>query len=157
MIFVECTPDLALVSLVAKAPRREIIHELKGKFEVCRLVSQRTNCLGMVDEDPGSIQPVCLEQMELTEEHTSLGIKVLAQKRKGNRIIVLCPDLEGWLIRTATSSAIELDRFGLPRDHNLLHRVINHRIVNLERLLASLLESRNEAVLTMKKLLTAKS
>jgi hypothetical protein len=39
MIYVECKPDATLVQVLTQLPRREIVHELKGKYEVVKRIS----------------------------------------------------------------------------------------------------------------------
>jgi hypothetical protein len=52
MIYVEGKPDLTLVQALIQFPRREIAHELKGKYEVLKRLSNLRNARAMVDERP---------------------------------------------------------------------------------------------------------
>ena len=61
MIYVECSPDAALVRKLG-IPKREIRHS-SGKGEVLKRVLKGAS-IGVVDEDPGSPQPRRLEEFK---------------------------------------------------------------------------------------------
>ena len=62
MIYVECKPDFILVNNLG-ASKKEIIYG-GGKAEVCRKMMKTENCIGLVDEDPASIQPPYLRKLK---------------------------------------------------------------------------------------------
>ena len=138
MIFVECKPDQTLVLAVTGATPRQVIHELQGKAEVVRRLSGGTNLLGMVDEDPWASQPPYLSRMRMTEDLPAAALKVFQDPNRNNRIAVLCPRLEEWILRAARLERANLGDYNLPADVSRLREVINHRLPNLERLVNDL-------------------
>ena len=42
-IYTECKADTALLSAILNIPKRDIIHEIKGKFEVCKSLERKKN------------------------------------------------------------------------------------------------------------------
>ncbi len=138
MIFVECKPDETLALAVTGAPTRLVIHELKGKGEVVRRLSVGANLFGMVDEDPWASQPPYLSGMRMAEELTEAALKVFQDPNRNNRIAVLCPRLEEWILRAAQIARVNAADYGLPPDPSRLHEVIVHRLDNLERLVNDL-------------------
>lgn len=140
MIRVECRPDFILTKTLTDLPKRQIIHH-QGKPEICKSLKKSTHCKGLIDEDPGAPQPPYLNDLDSLEIPSEFDLKVLADKKRNNLIIILCPKLEDWIIKSAKLSKIELEkRFNLPNDSNRLHRIINYRLPNFQRLLEVLRE-----------------
>jgi len=44
---------------------------------------------------------------------------------RNNKIILLCPRLEEWIIESTKKAKIHLRDFGLPDDANKLHKILN--------------------------------
>ena len=93
MIFVECKPDAALVRRITGLPRRHVMHELKGKYEVCKRIGAQGNCKALIDEDPGSPLPVYLQTLGPPGKLSSKGVIVFDDRRRNNRVVVLRPKL----------------------------------------------------------------
>ena len=100
MIYSECKPDTALVRKLSGLPRRQLRH-VRGKSEVCNRLKADVNCRGLVDEDPGNPKPPYLSEILLAREPLELGLKVYEDKLRVNRLIVLCPKLEEWILGAA--------------------------------------------------------
>ena len=139
MIYVECKPDQLLVQMLTSRSNREIIHE-EGKYRLMAKLSNRRDTLAMVDEDPNSNQPAYLTKMQVIQEFSNMGLRVVSDESRGNRAVVLCPKLEEWVIRGANDAGISLTdrRYNLPNTANALHRVINADHRKLERLVEDL-------------------
>ena len=139
MIYVECKPDQLLVQMLTSWPNREIIHE-EGKYRLMARLSKRRDTRAMVDEDPGSNQPAYLSKMQVHQEFSNRGLRVLLDASRGNRVVVLCPKLEDWIIHGAGEADVSLagPRYNLPNTANALHRVINIDPRKLERLVEDL-------------------
>lgn len=152
MIFVECNPDLALVQSLTNVTRREIIHELKGKGEICNRLRRRTNCTAMLDEDPSSGQPRYLKEAILLGDFSGYSIIVLRHDPNGNRLILLRPRLEEWILKAATEARIDVRKYDLPDDAIKLHGEINISLDKFENLLEDLKNSSNR-LKTLKRLL----
>jgi len=152
MIYVECKPDLTLVKSLTNVTRREITHEFKGKGEICNRLRKQTNCKGLLDEDPSSAQPHYVKEAMLENEFPQHDIKVLHHSSTDNRLIVLCPRLEEWILKAASETGIDVRKYDLPNDAAKLHRHINISLDKFENLLEELKESSNR-LKTLKKLL----
>ena len=129
MIYVECKPDQILVQVVTGLPIRQVIHELQGKGRVVYQVRRGSHSVGLVDEDPGATQPRLLTEMPTVEDLAAQGFSV-KQDSRGNRIVVLRPRLEEWIVRAAMDAGVLPSQFNLPKDPKRLHEVIN---VDLDR------------------------
>lgn len=135
VIYVECKPDSILVKSLIKISRKEIIHA-GNKPEICKKLKKRENCVGLVDEDPNSPQPPYMKRMK-AEFLSENGLKILHDK-KYNRLVVLCPRLEEWLLEAVKQANMQMGNYGLPNDGMKLHQRINININKLERLIRDL-------------------
>ena len=141
MIYVECKPDFILVNNLG-ASKKEIIHG-GGKAEVCRKMMKTENCIGLVDEDPASIQPPYLRKLKIKTELSQHGIKILKDDKRNNYLIILCPKLEEWIIKATIEAKIDIRKYNLPNDPDKLHSIININIKKFEKLLVKLKEESN--------------
>jgi len=150
-ILVECNPDKLLVKKLG-VPKKSIIHA-GSKSEVCkRLEKKMTNSVGLIDEDPFSVQPRYIRKLKVLENPQRFGIKVLFDEEKNNSIIVLSPRLEEWIIEASREARIDLEKYKLPRDGNTLHKVINSNLSKFENLLDELI-NKSERVEVLKNIL----
>ena len=124
MIYVECKPDATLVLRLTGLRRRQVVHELKGKAEICKKISQRRDSKALLDEDPGNIQPTYLQMIRLSRDMREHGIKIYRDESRGNQVFVLCPTLEEWILAAARSASIDVTKYSLPTTQSRLHRVI---------------------------------
>jgi hypothetical protein len=148
-LFLECKPDEVLAR-VAGVPSHAIVHS-PGKGSVSKLLGKHSGVIGMVDEDFGSAEPRTLKQyVQLSDAH-DLRLKI--EKGSKNRLVIICPKLEDWLIRTAKTASVKMTRFNLSENPRDLHADINTRLPNLERLLQELLELKSPRLLHLKSLL----
>jgi len=152
MIYIECKPDLALVKSLTNVTRRGITHEFKGKGEICNQLRKQTNCKGLLDEDPSSRQPRYVQEARLENDFPEHDIKVLHHSSTNNRLIVLRPRLEEWVLKAAREASIDVRKYDLPTDAARLHREINIRLDKFEKLLEELKDS-SSRLKTLKRLL----
>ena len=155
MIYVECKPDGVLARRVTDPPRRQVIHEAKGKGGVCNRLIKSRNTTGMVDEDPGKTQPSYMSQLSLSRESVGMGLKLYVDRNRHNQVVVLCPDLEEWLLRAASDMGLAMQNYGLPNRANELHRVINLDERKIESLLTDLTCAASPRLMQLGRLLTA--
>ena len=155
MIYVECKPDEILVRQVTGLPRRQVVHEAKGKGGVCNRLMKTRGLVAMVDEDPGATQPTYMARLSLGSESAQLGLKLYRDRSRNNRIVVLCPKLEDWLLRAAADSGLSMNTYGLPDRATALHSVINLDERKIQRLLADLDNAVSPRLLDLRRLLTA--
>ena len=151
MIYVECKPDSKLVKSITNVSKRGIVHE-SNKFEVCRRLEKRKSCTGLIDEDPLSVQPRYIRKTRLENDLSEHDIKVLHHSSTDNRLIVLRPRLEEWVLKAAKEAGIDVRKYDLPNDAAKLHRHINISLDKFENLLEDLKDS-SSRLKTLKRLL----
>jgi hypothetical protein len=152
-IYIECNPDEVLVRLLTGLPRRQIVHEYKGKAEVLKRLSGQTERRALVDEDPNSVVPPYLQRMSVTSNRPSLGLRVYDDPAKDNRVIVLRPKLEDWILAAARDADIDARDYGLYDNPERLHRHINANIDKFERMLSALANKKSPRLRALGKLL----
>lgn len=123
MYYVECNPDKALLCTLGIS-RKQVIHSY-GKGNVCRRLQKTANAIGLVDEDPKSARPSYIKTLKLID--TKDEIKLYFDSKTDNRLILLCPRLEEWIVLAARNANEDITRYGLPDNANELHKVINVR------------------------------
>lgn len=150
-LHLECLPDEFLVKKLGYA-RKEILHH-DDKGRVCNSLQKQSEAVGMIDEDPGSAQPTYLRSLkEISYEHN---VKLLQDDKTGNKVVVLCPQLEGWIIEVCKLNKVDINDFGLSDSGNALHREINGKLNNLDKLLTYLIELKAPQLKRLKELLKA--
>jgi hypothetical protein len=152
MIYVECKPDEMLVRTLLSVSKRDVVHELKGKFEVINRISNGVK--GLVDEDPGAYVPVYLQRTPIADDIALLGLRRYTDTRRGNHVVVLLPRLEGWLLAAADDASIRVGSYGLPERVSQLRGVINDDLRKVERLVADLNGSGIPRMRTLRQWLT---
>ena len=154
MIYVECKPDELLARHLTGLPQRQVVHEAKGKGGVCNRLMRSTDQLAMVDEDPGSAQPRYMAQLSLSHESPNAGLKLYYDGTRNNRVVVLRPRLEEWLLRAAADLGLSMRDYGLPERANRLHSVINQDEPKILRLLSDMSDAASPRLLELGRLLT---
>jgi hypothetical protein len=139
MIFVECDPDVALVEALEVTSRNYTHSGNIGR--VCRDVMRTENSKGMVDEDVAGTHPSYMTN--LIELGRKDDIKLLKDQSENKYLIVLCPKLEDWILKSAAEAKVDMAAFNLPNDADQLHRIINIRIRNFKKLLIELKSKSN--------------
>lgn len=152
-LFLECKPDETLAVALSVA-RRSVVHS-HGKGRVSKNLKINSGVTGMVDEDFGSAEPTTLTKF--VEVSASHDVKLKVEKIQNNRLIVICPRLEPWLIKTAKAAGVKMEDFNLSENVQVLDSMINHRLPNVERLLNVLLAKQSPRLLHLKSLLSGKN
>jgi len=154
-LFLECKPDETL-AVVLGVPRRTIVHS-HSKGRVSRNLKMHTGVTGMVDEDFGSAEPATLAGFK--EISTNHDVRLKINEAQNNRLVVICPRLEPWLIKTAKAAGLNMGdkKFNLSENVQELDSMINYRLQNIERLLDDLLKLKSQRLLHLKALLSGKT
>ena len=152
MIYVECNADIALVISLTNISRRGIIHEFKGKDEICKRLRNVRESKGLIDEDPSGPQPPYVRESTPQGDFARQDIRLLRHSSSGNYLIVLCPRLEEWILKTAKVSRVDVRKYGFPSDAARFRRTLNIRLGNFEKLLDDLKDKSNR-LKTLKRLL----
>jgi hypothetical protein len=131
---VECTPDETLLKMLG-VNGKQIEHH-SGKDRVCHRLSENNSLIGLVDEDPYSAQNTYFKNChQISFSHH---VRELQDKKRGNKLIVLCPKLEDWILYACSQNSIKPATFGLSKTGNDLHKEINYKLSNFERLIQAL-------------------
>jgi hypothetical protein len=148
MIYVECKPDKILIHTL---DIREITH-FGGRCFVCRELERRKNLVAVIDEDPRGPQPSYLKKLKLIKQQNSL--KLFYDKENNNKVIMICPRLEEWILKAAKQQKIKLSDYNLPHESNQFHLVVNLDITNFQKLIHTLKKSKNKMLITLKKFIS---
>lgn len=152
-LFLECKPDETL-AVALGVPSHAIIH-CHGKGKVSKNLRKNSGVTGLVDEDAGRTEtPTLKKYADVSSGH---GVKLKQDKEQNNRLVVVCPKLEDWVIETAKASGVKMTKYNLSENPNALHADINYRLPNFQRLLAELLEQKSPRLLHLKALLEGKN
>lgn len=126
MIFLaEDAPHKSLLRCLG-IPRKGILL-LGSKGNVIKKLKDRPGDRGMVDEDPESFQTQPHELANYQEVERGEGLRLLARKgHNKQKLVVLCPRIEDWLIQRAKLSDIDPTRYYLPSTPEKLKEMIHY-------------------------------
>jgi hypothetical protein len=128
------------VQKITGISKKEILHS-GNKGEVIKNLSRSKNSIGLIDEDPGDSQPKYIASMLLLKDDRYLDLKIYSDN-KNNFLVVLCPVLEEWILKTAALEKIKMTDYNLPVNASRFHKTINLNLRKFEMLLESLLTSK---------------
>ncbi len=148
-LFLECKPD-EILARVAGVPRRAIVHS-HGKGKVSKYLAKNSGVSGLVDEDPGSPEPTTLSKFVVISDTHDVRLKT--DEAVNNRLVILCPRFEDWVIKTARATNVKMEKFGLSENPREFHAEVNQRLPGLERLLQELMGLNSPRLLHLKSLL----
>ena len=131
MIFVEGKPDKIL--LIALGFPQAVVKVAGSKGAVCNQLKKKSNVKGMVDEDPGTAPPKYLTK--LFEVYKDKYIIELEDRTNSNKVIVVRPFLEEWILDFCLKFDIKLAKYFLPTTSGELKKVINYRLPKLQKLI----------------------
>jgi len=132
----ECLPDTLLVKTLTK---RKVMH-IGGKARLIKkMLKSEKRCRGIIDEDPGSLQPPQLKNFSRMRILETVKLQLYIDP-KGNELIILSPRFEEWILTAARESGLKLSSYNLPEDPDRLHEVINLDPRKLQKLLSALKE-----------------
>ena len=142
MYLVECKPDAILVKTLTLTYRKNIEHAGNKSQLLKKLTEHYCNSKGIIDEDPGSIQPPHLQKFKEKQDLTNYNLKILHQKNKNNTLIILRPRLEDWILDASREANIDPEKYSLPKDPAKLHQQINIQIDKFQKLVKDLAKSK---------------
>jgi len=118
VILIECDPDEFMVRSIGFLK----VKHVNGKGNVMNMVGKIPGVIGIIDDDPGNSQPS--ERLKYIEKESKSTIKLLVKNNdESKKIIVLSPDLEGWILSRAKQNRVSPKKFGLPDDGHGLHSI----------------------------------
>ena len=126
MIFlVEDAPHKSLLQSLGIPRKRILIFGSKGN--VIKKLKDRPGDMGMVDEDPQSIQTQPHELANYQEFDRGEGLLLLVRVgHNKQKLAVLCPRIEDWLIERAKLSGIDIKRYYLPSTPKELKELVHY-------------------------------
>ena len=152
VVYTEGKPDQILVRRLGIA--NKFIGDGKHKAGVLKKVAGKTDVLGIVDQDPETTQsrPKLMNEFQLVEKEYR--VIVYFHRSSKNKLIILCPGLEGWVLKAAEASKINVADFKLPKKPSSLHNVVNNHLSSFEKLINELIARQNPSILYLQTLLT---
>jgi hypothetical protein len=154
MIFVECYSDTTVVKTLTSLSTKEVIHNIVGKSGVCNQLIKSRDSKGLIDEDPKSPVHPYEKNGIMREDNSRLDLRRLYYPSSHNELIILCPKLEDWLLKSAAISDINVTLHGLPDNPDELHKLIDQKLSELRIVLHLLVKRKSERILALKTLLT---
>jgi len=152
-LIVECKPDQLLLEIFGGYRRSEINHKEDRGRAIKYIRKRGVRGLCVVDEDPSSGYPVnriLKDFREVTgDEERKLRVRRFVKDDKV--VLVLQPNLEGWVLRAARLCGVKPEKFNLPNEESALHSVINNNLKNFKRFLSELSGCNN--LITLKNML----
>lgn len=156
MRVVECNADAALVKCLVSVPKRDVIHA-PGKGGVRKQLEENwADSKGLVDEDPGAGRLRLGRQWVRVSRRSiaSSDIKYFYDASRNNHLIVLCPRLEDWILKTAEIAKIDVTRHGfLSNNPNDFRKIVYLRVDKFRLLVRILLKKKSTRLLTLQSLL----
>jgi len=120
-VLIECNADDIVLRNIGVL-KKQLFH-FGGKDKLINRLRNLPGAVGVVDEDPASIQHPDLKA-SYRQTDSAEGLHLLTRQGSGGqRLVMICPKLEDWLIARAKSSGIQLKDYGLPSDPDHLHSI----------------------------------
>ena len=139
MIYVECKADKSSVHVIADIRPYEIEH-CSGKNEVLKKLLKDKKSIGIIDEDPNASSPPELRRFKYMG--SKLSLKFYYEESNNNLLIIICPNLEKWIIEASIEEKINLNNYNLPSNPA--------NITKFQNLLHGLLKKENKRLLTLR-------
>jgi hypothetical protein len=156
MIFVECTPDTTLARALSAG--NTVVH-VNGASTVCRKLQNIKHCKGMVDERDVVGKHPYVKALFNSKSILQLSTDLLVceDKANTNKLILIQPRLEEWIINCAKAAKIQLTNYDLYDDPEQLHDQLtlgnNNYTLNKFRLFIQQLQSQSNRINDLAKLL----
>jgi len=136
MIYIECKADYTLVTSITDLSRKDIVHG-SNKGNICKQLRGQRNCKALLDQDPLSAQPRYLKEARVESDLSQYDLKLL-HGTNNNYLVILCPRLEAWILKSAKEASVDVSKYDLPNDEGKLHGLINISLEKFENLLEDL-------------------
>ncbi len=101
-------------------PRKNIL-AMGSKGNVIRRLNEHPGATGIVDEDPGYDPPHEFANYRLTEPGEGVQLQLRTRQGGGQSLIVLCPEVEDWLLQRARISGVDPKQYHLRDTAKELH------------------------------------
>jgi hypothetical protein len=145
---------MVLIKVLVK--RSKVIHAGNKSELLKHLIKYSENSVGVIDEDPYSVQPPLMNMFKQHAAFTNYGIKILTQENKRNVLVILMPRLEEWVIESAKEVRVDLNEYGLPKEPILFHEIVNTKLDNFKKLVEYLVKTKSSRIVALKNYLLRK-
>ena len=142
-VLFEGPPDETLVKCLGVKYTKDGRH----KSGVLKELTSTKGLIGMIDEDPKNTQSRPRMMNEFQRVESKYAIEYYRHQNNNNQLIVLCPDLENWILKATKASKIGVNKFNLPSKTSALHGIINSRLFNFDKLIQELVRKESLAIL----------
>jgi hypothetical protein len=155
---VECLPEEVLMLNLGVGFTREIIEHHKGSGAVCVALAEGENLFGLIDEDPQrELQHPYYDKLYKKPESEEHNIRYSIDSKKKNKLVFIKPSFEPWLIEIARKSRVHMSDYNLSDDPDILHREINFKKADLQKLLHHLIKIKCPAIIRLKNIINSSS
>lgn len=125
MIFFECYTDESLLRCLGLNSRELRGGHSFGRSRVSAKLKIATNSIGLVDEDPNSPQDPYLKHLLSLKPLHKDDYLICVKDTKNNKLLVLRPNLEEWVLKLAYDKKINLtEKYQLPNSWKALHEFL---------------------------------
>lgn len=145
----ECKPEECLLNNLVK--KKEEFQHHSGRGQVCIELENNRNFIGLIDEDPTANHGSYYKRMYNKAISDKYGMCFCVDEKTNNRLIILKPKFEEWIINAAKHSRISMGDYDLSDDPNKLHREILFKINKLQMLIHQLIKVKNQAIMSIMK------
>jgi hypothetical protein len=154
MIYVECNTDRILIYVLTNKTPNEVEH-CTGKGGVLEKLEYFGGSVGVIDKDPEAQQDSRIKNFNFVGSKFSL--ELYEDKDRNNKLIVLCPRLEDWILEIVKEEDINLNNFGFSEDSNRFHKQANLNLNKFQTLLHKLIERKNEKLIFLRDFILGKN
>ena len=127
MTFFECYADETLLKFLGFTSKELAGGHSFGRSKVSGRLMKSQKSLGLVDEDPGSARDNYLNYLfKLKPKYKDGNVLIFEDKKPGNRLIVVRPNLESCVVKLAKEVGLSLAaaKYGLSMEPKRLHEVL---------------------------------
>ncbi len=152
-IIPECFVDTKVAQILGQAKKYNHQHGCGDVANQLRNKLKDKPALGIIDEDKnkGPVAKYFLEFKQITEE---TGLILKKHPQKAHYLIMICPDIERWLLLNANSSNINPVDFDLPENLHGFKQITKtqniDRNIGFYRFIKELLRKESPGVVTLK-------
>ena len=144
-IHYECRPEECLLTNLNFAGALAQHHN--GSGTICELLSKEKELIGWIDEDPTANHHPYYKRMCRKVISDKYGLKYCYDPATGNKLIIVKPKMEDWIIGIAKKYKVNLEDYDLSNDPNELHKIINFKINKFQEVLHKLLRLKAKELL----------
>jgi hypothetical protein len=153
-IHYECRPEECLLTNLGFGKYLDRHHN--GSGGICELLSREKNLFGWIDEDPTANHHPYYRSMYANSKSDKFGLRYCYDPQKNNKLIIVKPKLEDWLITISQKAGVNLNDFELSEDPDELHKIINFKISKFQEVLHTLIKLKSPALIHAIQILKSK-